>query len=130
MLSCPTTIITTHSCSQLVILLNMYILICVLCNVTKLCTIDTLTFGHTICHVITGWFILIVKITRALMHVSPGSHTIHNKNSICNFHYQYLPELLVQQMFDVANMCVAVLCMWRLAIVHCINWLSEPGVLM
>ena len=57
------------------------------------------------------------------------TNNIH-KNILCNFHHQYLPKLLVQQLCDVENMCVAILCVWRLAVVHYIDCLSEPGVLM
>ena len=64
------------------------------------------------------------------MHISPGSQILYSKNSLCNFHHQYLPKLLVQQLCDVANMCVAILCVWRLAIVYCIYCLGETGVLI
>ena len=79
---------------------------------------------------ITGWVTLIVKITGALMHVSPGSQILYSKSSLCNFHHRYLPKLLVHQLRDVINMCAAILCLCRLAIVLCINCLSKPGVLM
>ena len=84
---------------------------------------------YRVCLVITGWITLIIKIIRVLLNVSPGSQTIYNINSLCTFHHQYLP-LLIQQLCDVANMCVAILCVWRLAVVHCINCLSERGVLI
>ena len=82
------------------------------------------------CLVITGWVTLIMKITGALIHVVQGSQIIYNKNKLYNCHHQYLPKLLLQQLCDIANMCVALLCVRRLAIVHCINCLSEPVVLM
>ena len=85
---------------------------------------------YSVCLVITGWVTLIIKITGALTHVSTGSQIICNKNSLCNFHHHCLPKLLVQQLYDIVNECIAILCVWRLTVVHCINYLSEPGVLM
>ena len=52
---------------------------------------------------------------------------IYNKNSLCNFYHQHLHRLLFQQLCDVANMCLAIICVWRLASVHCINCLSDTN---